>query len=181
VRARVADIGHAQREKSASRVEGEFEFRHQIAALVVAGEAFRTRRSVFDRPVKFACGPQYETEFWIHTVARAEIAADIVRKHANSFRIHAQHFGKFAFLADCSPAAGINRVAPFFPVELRDSSARFHWCARHTVDVEIHRHDMRGGSKNSIGFGGIAKMRVDEDVAANFIPDRRRTRLHGVF
>src|SRR5262249_19350443 len=110
-RARVADIGCAQGEKPSALIERQLEFGYQIAALIVADEAFRARRSVLDGAIEPSRGPQCEPEFDIDAIPRAEIAPNIVRQNADLLGVHAKHRGELAFLTYSSAAAGMDRVA----------------------------------------------------------------------
>ncbi len=77
--------------------------------MVITDEAFRACGRVLDRAAKFACSPQYETEF-----------------------------SKLALLSHCAAASSINCVAPFRFVILCHRSARLHRHPGHAVDMEIH-------------------------------------------
>src|SRR6185437_8296173 len=110
-RSGVADIGCAQREKPAPRVECQFEFRNKIAALIVADKTFRAGCSVLHRAAKLPGRPQHEAKFDIDSISRSEIAADVKRQDANPVRIDAENSRQLTFLSDRPAAAGINRVA----------------------------------------------------------------------
>jgi hypothetical protein len=63
------------------------------------------------RPAELARRPQDEGELDIDPIARAKIAADIVRQHPHPFGSDPQHRGELGLLADCTPASGEKRVA----------------------------------------------------------------------
>ena len=90
-RADIADIGGAHREEAAVVVERQLDLGDQIAALVIAEKGFRAGRREFHRPAEFLRRPQHQAEFDKDAVAGAEIAADIVRQHAQPVGRDAEH------------------------------------------------------------------------------------------
>ena len=86
-RADIADIGRAHRRGSGRLgVERQLDLGDEIAALIIAEKRFRARRGVFHRPAELARRPQHQAEFDEDAVAGAEIAADVVRQHAQPCR-----------------------------------------------------------------------------------------------
>ena len=80
-RADIADIGRAHGEEAAAGVERQLDLGDEVAALIIAQERFRARGGVFHRTAELLRGPQHQAELDEDAVARAEIAADVVREH----------------------------------------------------------------------------------------------------
>ena len=180
-RAGIADIGRAQREEAARAIERQFEFRHQVAALIVADEALRARGGELDRAAELARRPQHQPVFRIDAVAGAEIAADVERQHAQGVGLDAEHAREFAFLAHGAAAAGMQRVAAAGRVVIGDRRARLERNAGDAADVEIHGDDIRRLREGALGRRGIAEIRIDQNIVGHLVPDRRGAGAHGVF
>ena len=180
-RADIADIGRAHREEAAVGVERKLDFGDEIAALIIAQERFRARRGEFHRPAELLRCPQHQAELDEDAVARAEIAADIVREDAQPVGRNAEHRGKLVLLPHRAAGAGIERVAAGRGIVMAERRARFERHAGDAADMEFLFHDMRRAGECPVGRLGIAEPRIDEHVVRNFIPDDRRARPHRVF
>ena len=140
----IADIGRAQRQEAARTIERQFQFRYQIAALVVANEAFRTGGGELDRAAELARGPQHQAVFRIDAVAGAEIAADVERQDAQAVGLDTENAGQLVFLPYGAAAAGVQGVAAGACIVICDARARLERDAGDAADGKIHGDDIRG-------------------------------------
>ncbi len=154
---------------------------HQVAALIIAQESFRTRRGEFHRPSKSLRGPQHQTEFDIGPIARAEIAADIGGDHPQPFGRHTDDLDQLVLLPHRAAGAGIKNIAVGLRKVLRDRRARLHRHAGNAADDEFLFDDMRRAGERAIGRLLIAEKSFDGHVVGHFVPYRRRSRLQSVF
>ncbi len=135
---------------------------------------------MLDRTAQFARSPQDKAELDIHTIARTEIAANVVRQHANPFGVDSKDGGKLALLPHRAAAPRVNRVALRGFVVVRHRCARLHRHAGHPADVEILPYDMGGVGQDSIRFSRMTEPGIDQNIVGGLVPDRRGTGLHGV-
>ena len=142
-RADIADIGRAHGEEAAVGVERKLDFGDEIAALIIAQESFRARRGEFHRPAELLRRPQHQAELDEDAVARAEIAADVVREDAQPVGRNAEHRGKLVLLPHRAAGAGIERVAAGRGIVMAERRARFERHAGDAADMEFLFHDMR--------------------------------------
>ncbi len=143
-RAGIADIGRAQRQEAAGAIERQFQFRYQVAALIIADEALRAGGGELDRAAELARGPQHQAVFRIDAVAGAEIAADVERQHAHAVGLDAKDARQLALLAHRAAAAGVQRVAGGGRVVIGHRRTQLERNAGDAADCEIHGDDMRG-------------------------------------
>src|SRR5262249_43101752 len=170
-RADIADIGRAHREKAPVLAQRELDLGDEVAALIVAEERFRTRRRVFHRTAELARRPQRERELDEHTVAGAEIAADVAGQYPYVLRCDTEHGGHLALLPHRAAAAGIERVAAGRRIVVSERRARLERNAGDAVDVEIHRYDVVSAGECLVCRLAITEQRIDRNVVRNFIPD----------
>ncbi len=85
MRADIAEIRRAQRQKAAVGVEREFGGHREIAAHIVADKRLVAFGRPFDRASDPARAPGDHREFGKEAVARAEIAADLAGDDAHGF------------------------------------------------------------------------------------------------
>jgi hypothetical protein len=78
----IADIVGAHREEFSVLAQRELDLGDEIAPLIVGQESLRPGGGEFHRHADFLRRPEHEPKLDIHTVACAEIAADVERQNA---------------------------------------------------------------------------------------------------
>ena len=108
----IAEIGAAEGEEIAVRVERQLGLERQVAALVIGEEAFAAVGEEFDRPAELLRRPGQQRVFGEEGVARAEIAAHVAAHRAALLVRHAERAGEGLALAHHAAAGpGPDRVA----------------------------------------------------------------------
>ena len=175
VGADIADIGAAKAEEFAVLVERQLGRNGEVAALIVADEAFGAVAIPLDRAADLARGPRQKPVFREECVARAEIAAHVAAQRAAFLFRHAQNLGERLPLAhDAAAGAGINGVAPGLRIEIADRRARLHRRAGDALDPGVELCHVRGLGKRSVGCRAVADLAVGAEIAGTFVPDARR-------
>ena len=179
MRADIAQVRAAQRQKFSVRVERELRLDIEVAPLIVAQEGFLSLAGPFHRPAEAAGGPDDQGEFGIKRVSGAEIAADIVGDDAHRVFVDAQDRREFALLADDIAAAGEQRVFAVARIVVADRGARFQRRSRHALNPGFEADHMACGGEGCLAGATIAKLGVERDVRIRLVPDLRRLDLRG--
>ena len=115
-------------------------------------------------------------ELDVETVARAEIAADILRHDPHLLGLDPEHGGELGLLAHRPAAAGPQGAAAAGAVPMAEGGARLDRHPSYPRDVEFHRDDVVGSGKGAVGLRRVAEPGVDEDIVRHLVPNHRSAR-----
>ena len=181
VRAHVADVGRAHGEQAAVAGQRQFDLGNEITSLIVAQERLGSRRGELDRTAELARGPQHEGELDEHSVAGAEIAADVVGQDPHAVERDAEDGRQLAFLPHRTAAAGMQGIASARGVVLAQRRARFEREPGHSVDMKVEGDNVVGTRERLLRRLAIAEKRIDRSVVGHLAPNHRGARPHRVF
>jgi hypothetical protein len=173
----VADIRCAQPQESAVGTQRQVDRSDEIAPLIIGDKRLGACRGVFDRPAEFARRPQHQPELDIRAIACAEVAADVLRDHAQLRRRDAEHGGKLTLLPYRAATAGVERVAVSAGIIFCQSGARLDRHGGDAADMRFVMQYVIRARERAFGRRRIAESGVDQHIVGRFIPQGRRVGL----
>ena len=176
IRAEIGDGRNLHGEYLAVLVQRHRRFRHMVAALRIAQEAFRAVRRPLHRPPQHLRREQHQRIFGIDEGLHAEAAAHVFRHHAQLLDRNLERvLGDIVAHRMHALAAGIERVMVAIRLVVTERRARLHRVHDDAVVDELELRHMMRGLHRRFGLLRIADVPVIGEVRAVLLPDHGRT------
>ena len=172
----VARVHAAQGEEGPVGVQRQLHLRQEIARLEVGEEGLATLARPLHRATHAPGGPRHQRELRIARVARAVVAPDVPRDHAQRARRDAERLADIVFDPLHAAGAGVEGVVVPRAIVDAQRGARLHRDAGDAVHLRLEPNDVGGARERGVGGGDVATVGVDAHVGARLVPDERRAR-----
>ncbi len=163
-------------------VERHRRVRNAVAAMIIAGERFRTRGDPFDRPAAAPRRPQHQRVLGIGIGLHPEAAAHIGRDHAqpglgdvqNRGREHRAHAVRVL-------RGGVKCIGFLAGAVFADRAARLQRIGRKPLAPQGKTHDMRRLGERGVGRILASRCQRKADIPRAIRPHQRRARCRRRF
>ena len=166
-----AGVVCAQRKYLVVRVEGDLDFRRDIARVLVGEDRLAAVAGPFHGTAELLRQPQHVPVLEMPPALGAERAADVVADDAYAVLRHLQHAGQNFAHAMRVLHVAMQRVAPGTGIPFAQRAARLEKLRVHARDAVAALHHPCRAGEGGVGGGAIADLEDIADVVRTLFPD----------